>query len=68
MRLSQTFRNLIFIVVATAAPVFVSSVVHQEQILHRVRLGPIESLDEATQLEQSVRVANLGNPRRVRID
>lgn len=52
----------------TAAPVFVSSVVHQEQILHRVRLGPIESLDEATQLEQSVRVANLGNPRRVRIE
>jgi rare lipoprotein A len=52
----------------TAAPVFVSSVVHQDQILHRVRLGPIDSLDEATQLEQSVRLANLGNPRRVRGD
>ena len=52
----------------TEAPVFVSSVVHQEQILHRVRLGPIESPDEATQLEQSVRLANLGNPRRVRGD
>ncbi|MFL9814354.1 septal ring lytic transglycosylase RlpA family protein [Stutzerimonas sp. VN223-3] len=52
----------------TAAPVFVSSVVHQEQILHRVRLGPIDSLDEAAQLEQSVRLANLGNPRRVRAD
>ncbi|KJH79311.1 septal ring lytic transglycosylase RlpA family protein [Pseudomonas sp. KSR10] len=52
----------------TAAPVFVSSVVHQEQILHRVRLGPIDSADEAAQLEQSVRLANLGNPRRVRDD
>jgi rare lipoprotein A len=52
----------------TAAPVFVSSVVHREQILHRVRLGPIGSLDEATQLEQSLRLANLGNPRRVQGD
>lgn len=52
----------------TAAPVFVSSVVHQEQILHRVRLGPLDSLDEAAQLEQSVRLANLGQPRRVRGD
>ncbi|QGZ28635.1 septal ring lytic transglycosylase RlpA family protein [Stutzerimonas stutzeri] len=49
----------------TAAPVFVSSVVHQEQVLHRVRLGPIASADEVAQLEQSVRLANLGNPRRV---
>lgn len=49
----------------TGAPVFVSSVVHQQQILHRVRLGPIDSPDEAAQLEQSVRLANLGNPRRV---
>jgi len=52
----------------TAAPVFVSSVVHQDQILHRVRLGPIDTPDEAAQLEQSVRLANLGNPRRVRGD
>ncbi len=52
----------------TAAPVFVSSVVHQEQILHRVRLGPLESQDQAAQLEQSVRLANLGQPRRVRGD
>ncbi|MEL7557349.1 septal ring lytic transglycosylase RlpA family protein [Stutzerimonas chloritidismutans] len=49
----------------TGAPVFVSSVVHQQQILHRVRLGPIDSPDEAAQLEQSVRLANLGSPRRV---
>jgi rare lipoprotein A len=52
----------------TGAPVFVSSVVRQEQILHRVRLGPIGSADEAARLEQTVRLANLGNPRRVQGD
>ena len=52
----------------TAAPVFVSSVVHQEQVLHRVRMGPIQSADEATRVEQSVRLANLGTPRRVQGD
>lgn len=52
----------------TAAPVFVSSVVHQQQVLHRVRLGPIESADEAARVEQSVRLANLGTPRRVQGD
>lgn len=50
----------------TAAPVFVSSVMHRDQVLHRVRLGPIGSQDEAAQLEQSLRLANLGQPRRVR--
>lgn len=50
----------------TEAPVFVSSVMHRDQVLHRVRLGPIGSQDEAAQLEQSLRVANLGQPRRVR--
>ena len=50
------------------APVFVSSVVHNQQILHRVRLGPIKTQSEATQLEQSVRLANLGQPRRVKAD
>jgi len=52
----------------TAAPVFISSVVHQQQVLHRVRLGPIDSLDEAARLEQNVRLANLGQPRRVKAD
>ncbi len=52
----------------TEAPVFVSSVVSQEQILHRVRLGPIGSADEAARLEQTLRLANLGNPRRVQGD
>lgn len=46
-------------------PVFVSSVVQNQQVLHRVRLGPIASTDEAEQLEQSLRQARLGNPRRV---
>ncbi|TLX55282.1 septal ring lytic transglycosylase RlpA family lipoprotein [Stutzerimonas nosocomialis] len=51
-----------------SAPVFISSVTHNQQVLHRVRLGPIETPDEATQLEQSVRLANLGQPRRVQPD
>lgn len=51
-----------------SAPVFISSVVHNQQTLHRVRLGPIDTPDEAMQLEQSVRLANLGQPRRVAAD
>ncbi len=52
----------------TQARVFVSSVVRQEQILHRVRLGPLSSADEAERLEQTLRLANLGTPRRVQGD
>jgi rare lipoprotein A len=48
--------------------VFVSSVLHNQQILHRVRLGPIGSQREALQLQDSVRLANLGQPRLVRPD
>ncbi|QLF94244.1 septal ring lytic transglycosylase RlpA family protein [Pseudomonas sp. ABC1] len=51
-----------------STPVFVSSVVLNEQVLHRVRLGPIASADEAARLEQSVLQANLGQPRQVRAD
>ncbi|WPC04541.1 septal ring lytic transglycosylase RlpA family protein [Pseudomonas benzenivorans] len=51
-----------------AAPVFISSVVHNQQILHRVRLGPIASRGEAEQLQDSVRLANLGQPRLVKAD
>ncbi len=51
-----------------SAPVFISSVVHNQQTLHRVRLGPIDTPDEAVQLERSVRLANLGQPRRVAAD
>ena len=51
-----------------AVPVFISSVVHNRQVLHRVRLGPIGSSGEAQRLQQSVRLANLGAPQLVRPD
>ncbi|WP_347505863.1 septal ring lytic transglycosylase RlpA family protein [Pseudomonas anguilliseptica] len=51
-----------------AAPVFVSSVVRNQQILHRVRLGPLSSQSEAEQLQSSVRLANLGEPTLVKAD
>jgi rare lipoprotein A len=49
-----------------SAPVFVSSVVHNQQILHRVRLGPFSSQGEAERLQSSVRLAKLGEPRVVK--
>ncbi|MCU1715600.1 septal ring lytic transglycosylase RlpA family protein [Pseudomonas sp. 5P_3.1_Bac2] len=49
-----------------SAPVFVSSVLHNQQILHRVRLGPFSNQGEAERLQSSVRLANLGEPRVVR--
>lgn len=49
-----------------AAPVFISSVVRNQQILHRVRLGPLSSQGEAEQLQDSLRLANLGQPTLVR--
>ncbi len=51
-----------------SAPVFVSSVVLNQQVLHRVRLGPIDTPDEARRLQDSVKLANLGQPRLVRPD
>lgn len=51
-----------------SVPVFLSSVLHNNQILHRVRLGPIGSQSEAQQVQDSVRLANLGQPRLVRPD
>ncbi|MEX6503415.1 septal ring lytic transglycosylase RlpA family protein [Pseudomonas zhanjiangensis] len=51
-----------------AAPVFISSVVRNQQILHRVRLGPIGSRGEAEQLQDSLRLANLGQPTLVKAD
>lgn len=45
-----------------SAPVFISSIVRNQQTLHRVRLGPINSASEVTQLQNSVRLANLGQP------
>ena len=47
-----------------SAPVFISSVALNQQILHRVRLGPISTPGEVTQLQDSVRLANLEQERR----
>lgn len=53
---------------SVSAPVFISSVVRGQQILHRVRLGPIGTQDEAVRLQDSVRLANLGQPSLVNVD
>ncbi|MDL5597559.1 septal ring lytic transglycosylase RlpA family protein [Bacillus subtilis] len=45
-----------------SAPVFISSIVRNQQTLHRVRLGPIGSPGEIAQVQNSVRSANLGSP------
>jgi rare lipoprotein A len=52
----------------SSAPAFISSVVRNQQILHRVRLGPIGTQGEAQQLQNSVRLANLGQPTLVHPD
>ena len=49
-----------------SAPVFISSVTLNQQVLHRVRLGPISTQDEALQLQNSIHLANLGMPSLVR--
>ncbi|MBO3275239.1 septal ring lytic transglycosylase RlpA family protein [Pseudomonas schmalbachii] len=50
----------------TGAQVFISSVVRNQQTLHRVRLGPIETQAEASRMQDNIRVANLGQPTLVR--
>ena len=50
-----------------SVPVFINSVTLNQQILHRVRLGPISTQDEAAQLQNSIRMANLGQPTLVRL-
>lgn len=45
-----------------SAPVFISAVTLDSRTLHRVRLGPVDSHDEAQQLIKTVRLANLGTP------
>jgi rare lipoprotein A len=49
-------------------PVFISSIVRNQQTLHRVRLGPMESQGQAQQVQNSVRLANLGQPSVVTAD
>ncbi len=45
-----------------SAPVFISSIVRNQQTLHRVRMGPIGTPGEVAQVQNSVRMANLGQP------
>ena len=51
-----------------SAPVFISSVVRNQQTLHRVRLGPIGSQGEIQQAQDSIRLANLGQAKLVTAD
>lgn len=44
------------------APVFISSIVRNQQTLHRVRMGPVNTQGEAQNIQNSVRLANLGQP------
>jgi len=48
-----------------SAPVFISSIVRNQQTLHRVRLGPMSSQGEVQQTQDSVRLANLGQAKLV---
>lgn len=50
------------------APVFVSPVVRNQLVLHRVRLGPLGSEAEARRLQDALRLASLGQPTLVRPD
>lgn len=46
----------------TVAPVFINSVVLNQQVLHRVRMGPVPDQTEVEHLQERVRLANLGEP------
>ncbi|MES2819610.1 MAG: septal ring lytic transglycosylase RlpA family protein [Pseudomonadota bacterium] len=50
------------------ATVFINSVVRNQQILHRVRLGPIRTQGEVQQVQDSVRLARLGEPTLVKAE
>lgn len=52
----------------TAEGVRVSSVVREQQVLHRVRIGPLPSLQSAESLRQRIQLAGLGNPTLINID
>ena len=52
----------------TSAPVFINSVVRNEQVLHRVRMGPVPNQNEADNLRDRIRLANLGQPTLVAAD
>lgn len=52
----------------TASAVRVSSVVRDEQVLHRVRIGPLNNQQQAENIRQQVQLAGLGNPTLIQID
>lgn len=45
-----------------SSPVFVSNTEHNARTLHRVRIGPLGSQDQARQLVDFLRQANMGTP------
>ncbi len=52
----------------TVEGVKVSSVVREQQVLHRVRIGPLSDMQLAEDLRQRIQLAGLGNPTLVNID
>lgn len=52
----------------TASQVKVSSVVRDQQVLHRVRIGPLSDAKQADTIRQQVQLAGLGSPTLVNID
>lgn len=51
-----------------SANVFVSEVQQDTRTLHRVRLGPVNSQDEARRLMETLRLANMGTPTLVTVN
>ncbi|MBD8474504.1 septal ring lytic transglycosylase RlpA family protein [Pseudomonas sp. CFBP 8770] len=51
-----------------SAPAFTSQIAVNQQTFYRVRLGPINSQGEAQQIQDNVRMANLGVPKLVTLD
>ena len=52
----------------TSAPVFMNSVVRNQQVLHGVRMGPVPSQNEVEDLKDRVRLANLGQAALVAVE
>lgn len=52
----------------TGNEVRVSSVAREQQVLHRVRIGPLNGVQQAENIRQQVQLAGLGNPSLVNID
>lgn len=50
------------------APVEITPIVRDQQVLHRVRLGPLSSMQAVEQLQQQIARANLGQATLVKFD